>query len=144
MIHHAGRKIAFEKWQELLANPRALPAQIAIRRVFAPVLSETPQILSQVFAALAEQWPNNRAYGGMDSRKTGRTRSAKNVRQNRLGLIVRRMRDDDARGAAFLNHAVEECVPEAAASVLQIPFVGCCRSRNVFAAADIFKPAQTS
>src|ERR1700691_111891 len=62
VVHRLRRKITFEQWHELLANPRTLPAQVAIRRIFAPVLPELPQILSQVFAPLAKQRPHNRTH----------------------------------------------------------------------------------
>jgi hypothetical protein len=62
------------------------------------------------------------------------------MRQNRFGLIVRRMAHDDARGAAFSHQALEERVPKAAGRVLEIPFVAGRRRLHVLAANDAFEP----
>ena len=126
----------------MLANPRALSAQIAVGRIFAPGLSQTSQILAQFFPALAKKGPHNRTHRGIDSREARRARPAKNVRENRLGLIVRRMRHDDARGPAFRDHALEERISETPGGVLEIPFVGRRDGGNVFAPDDAFQSAR--
>jgi hypothetical protein len=63
------------------------------------------------------------------------------VGKNRLGLIVCRVRDHDARGPAFSDEALEECVSEAPCGVLEIPFVRGCRRRDIFESDDAFQAA---
>ena len=79
MFDGGGREIALEHWQELLANPCALPAQVAVGGVFTPVLVCRAQILPQVPATLTEQRPYDGANGRINSRKPRRTRSAKQM-----------------------------------------------------------------
>ena len=142
MIHGARRKIPFEQRHELRANPRALPVYVEIGRVFAPGLSQLPQIRSQFFAALAKKRSYNRTNRGINSRKARRPRPAKNVRENRLGLIVGRVRDHDACGATFRDQPLEKPIPEPSRGVLEIPFVRRRHSGNVFAPDDAFQPAR--
>src|SRR6202041_3203424 len=77
------------------------------------------------------------------SRKASRAGPAKNVRQNRFGLVVRRVADNDACRSTLGDHALEERIPETPGGVFQIPPAGRSRSGNVFAPRDAFKFAVT-
>ena len=61
------------------------------------------------------------------------------MRENRFRLVVRGVRDDDPRGAAFGDQPLEERIPEPARGVLKVPLVRGRGRRNVFAPDDTFQ-----
>lgn len=92
---------------------------------------------------MAEQRPYYRPRDRINSREAGRTRPAQQMSENRFGLVVRRVRDRDARCPPLVNDALEKCVAETPGCVLEIPFVARGRRRNIRAFEDEFGAALT-
>ena len=75
----------------------------------------------------------------MNAAQACEARAADYVRENGFGLIVRSVRNGDARGAAFGDDAVEKSVAQLARHVFEVAALAGGFGSNVFARCDEFE-----
>src|SRR5271154_6773389 len=138
------REIAFQNGKKLLANARAKPARIAVRRVFTPDLVFRAEIVAQILAGDSEQRANNGASGRINARQTRGARSANQMSQNGFGLVLGGVCYGDARRLSGGADAFEECITQASRSVFEIPSMTGGFGGNVLAGSHNLETTITS
>ena len=121
--HHSGIKIAKEKWNELVANPRACAGSVLIGRIFPPGLSQIGKKLAQFLAPHFQQRTNSQPGDWIDSRQARQAGAAQQMRQDSFGLVVRRVGHGDAIQAACFGHGSEKLIAQSPRGVFHVPAV---------------------
>src|SRR5258708_23216684 len=106
---------------------------ILVGRVLSPCLSFAAQILTERRSPNSQQRPEHAPRLRMNSGKARKPRAAHDVRQHRLSLVVRGLRNRHARNPPFLHKSPEKGVTRAPRRILKIRPLAFRFCRNVFA-----------
>ena len=129
-------KLFLQQRNQLFSNPRAELCRVAIGGVLAPRLFLLFQIYAQICSPDSKQRPDYSPLSGMNSADARQTRSAQNMRQHCLRLIVRRVCNGDLRDFSFSDKRREKSVARAPPRILNIQFFAF-RLRRDIRAADV-------
>src|ERR1700733_5906921 len=100
-------EIAFEKRQQFVPYARPKARAVAICRVLAPILTFRVEVFTKGGSANVEQRSYDFGSHGINPHNASRTRSARDAAENRLCLIIPRVRNRDFRAASLQNHSLE-------------------------------------
>jgi hypothetical protein len=109
---------------------------IEIRKILAPRLAKRFQVFTQLASAEFEKRTKYVAGGGMNPSKTAQARTANEMSENRLSLVIRSMGRRYAGYTAGRNGTLKKRIAQAAGRVLEVPMVFLSRCRNVPAFED--------
>src|SRR6266436_457203 len=119
MFNYGRLELFLKQGKKFSADACARSGRVTVRGVLAPFLFLRAKIHSQLAPANLQQGPNDGTSNRMDSAESGEPRSAQDMRQHRLRLVVSRVRNRDARKRARFHQRVEIIVTRASRRVLQ-------------------------